>query len=83
MLVNHTLNPQEYNGKFYDQSHGGPFDRGAADSYYNRGAKPHWYPEGTYNGEIVTEERMTAEEIQAYYAGYDYNEQYGDKKQWY
>ena len=42
MLVNHTLNPQEYNGKFYDQSHGGPFDRGAADSYYNRGAKPHW-----------------------------------------
>ena len=73
----------EFKGKTYEQQHGNPFDRGAADSYYNRGAKPHWYPEGTYNGEIVTEERMTAEEIQAYYAGYDYNEQYGDKKEWY
>jgi hypothetical protein len=25
---------------------------------------------------------MTVEEIEAYYAGYDQNEQFGDKKQW-
>jgi hypothetical protein len=72
----------EFNGKTYEQVHGNPFDRGSADSYYGRGAKPHWYPEGTGHGEAITEERMTAEEIQAYYAGYDYNEQYGDKKDW-
>ncbi len=72
----------EVNGKTYEQVHGNPFDRGSADSYYGRGAKPHWYPEGTGHGEPITEERMTAEEIEAYYAGYDYNEQYGDKKDW-
>ncbi len=72
----------EFKGRVYTQVHGNPFDRGSADSYYGRGAKPHWYPEGTGHGEAITEERMTAEEIQAYYAGYDYNEQYGDKKDW-
>jgi len=72
----------EFQGRTYTQVHGNPFDRGSADSYYGRGAKPHWYPEGTGHGEAITEERMTAEEIQAYYAGYDYNEQYGDKKNW-
>jgi hypothetical protein len=29
---------------------------------------------------IVTEESMTAEEVAAYYAGYDHNERHGDKK---
>ena len=72
----------EFKGRTYTQVHGNPFDRGSADSYYGRGAKPHWYPEGTGHGEAITEERMTAEKIEAYYAGYDYNEQYGDKKDW-
>jgi hypothetical protein len=67
----------------YDQRHGGPFDRGSADSYYGRGAKPHYYVGATQTTEIITEERMTAAEIQAYYAGYDYNELTGEKKQWY
>lgn len=66
----------------YDQRHGAPFDRGAADSYYQRGAKPHYYKGATAQSEIVTEESMTAEEIEAYYAGYDYNESFGDKKDW-
>ncbi len=66
----------------YDQRHGGPFDRGSADSYYRRGAKPHYYPGDTGRGEPITEERMTKEEIEAYYAGYDWNERYGDKKNW-
>ena len=72
----------KFEGKVYEQKHGNPFDRGSADSYYGRGAKPHWYPKGTGHGEAITEERMTAEEIEAYYAGYDYNEQFGDKKDW-
>lgn len=59
---------------------GGLHDRGKADSYYRRGPSPHWYPEGTGNGESVT--NLTKEEVAEYMAGYEYNEQYGDKKQW-
>jgi len=67
----------------YNMRHGGPYDRGSADSWYSRGAKPHYYKGATYMSEIVTEESMTAEEIAAYYAGYDDNEASGNKKDWY
>lgn len=66
----------------YDQSHGGPFDRGSADSWYGRPRKPHYWPEGTYKGEQVTESQMTPEQIQAYLAGYQWNEQFGGKKEY-
>ncbi len=66
----------------YDQTHGGPFDRGSADSYYGRGRDPHYYPEGTYKGDRIGKEQMTPAQIQAYLAGYQYNEQFGDKKDW-
>jgi len=36
------------------KNNGGLYDRGSADSYYQRGAKPHCYPNGTYNGPAVT-----------------------------
>jgi len=67
-------------GKTYEQQHGNPFDRGSADSYYGRPRAPHWYPEGSYNGDRVTD--LTDAELEAYHAGYDYNEQQGDKKSW-
>ena len=60
--------------------HGGPYDRGAADSYYHRPRSPHKYPNGTYNGPEVTD--LTPEELEAYNAGYDDNEANGDKKDW-
>ena len=66
----------------YDQSHGGPFDRGSADSYYGRPRDPHYWPEGTYKGTRVEAKDMTPAQIEAYNAGYDYNEQFGDKKDW-
>ena len=69
-------------GVAYDTRHGGAWDRGSADSYYRRGAKPHLYQGGTHMSPMVTEERMTALEVAAYYAGYDYNEQQGDFKNW-
>lgn len=68
------------NPQFDRERHGGLFDRGSADSYYHRSRDPHWYPEGTYKGEKVT--NLTAEEIAEYNAGYDYNEEHGDKKDW-
>jgi hypothetical protein len=65
-----------------DKRHGGPYDRGSADSYYGRGRKPHYYMAATYSSDIVTEERMTLDEIEAYHAGYDENERDGLKKDW-
>jgi len=61
--------------------HGGAFDRGSADSYYGRPRDPHKYPDGTYNG-LRVELAVGSAEYEAYMAGYDYNEQHGDKKNW-
>jgi len=83
MLDNYTLKPQEFNGRLYDQRHGGPFDRGAADSYYNRARRPHFFTDATYSSDEITERFMTRAQIEEYNAGYDFNEQFGDKKQWY
>jgi len=64
----------------FDDSHGSPFDRGSADSWYHRPRSPHWYPQGSYNGDPVTD--LTPEELRAYHAGYDWNEKFGGKKDW-
>lgn len=68
--------------KNYDQRHGGAFDRGAADSYYHRPRRPHMFSGDTYNSLEIHQSEMTPEEIQAYLAGYQWNEQFGDKKSW-
>ena len=66
----------------YDQRHGGAFDRGACDSYYNRPCNPHMFVGATYFSDEIVQSEMTASDIQAYLAGYQWNEQFGDKKQW-
>lgn len=66
----------------YDQRHGGPFDRGSADSWYSRGISPHFYLGDTGSSERIEKSQMTPEEIQAYLAGYQWNEQFGGKKDW-
>jgi len=65
---------------FERNRHGSLYDRGSADSYYGRERYPHWYPNGTYNGDCVL--GVTEEEIAEYMAGYDWNEEHGDKKSW-
>lgn len=64
----------------YDKSHGSPYDRGAADSYYGRPRRPHKGGVGGGSGERI--EDLTPEEIKAYHTGYDDNERHGDKKIW-
>ena len=66
----------------YDTRHGGPWDRGSADSYYHRPRKPHYFRGSTYSSPLVTAQMMTRDEIAAYDAGYDANEASGDKKDW-
>jgi hypothetical protein len=64
----------------YDMSHGSYFDRGSADSYYGRQQNPHRGGVGGDSGPRI--EATKPEDIQAYLAGYAYNEQFGDKKSW-
>lgn len=66
----------------YDQRHGGPYDRGSADSYYRRGSNPHYYVGATRKSPKVEEEQMTPEEIEAYLAGFADNEAEGNFKDW-
>ena len=71
----------EFNGIDFDTRHGGPFDRGSADSHYHRERRPHYFLGATYQSpEIVAV--VGTPEHEAYMAGYDYNEQFGDKKDW-
>ena len=65
---------------FERNRHGSLYDRGGADSYYGRERYPHWYPNGTYNGDCVL--GVAEDEIAEYMAGYDWNEEHGDKKSW-
>ena len=50
----------------FDTRHGAPYERGASDAYYGKNYSPHCWKLGTH----VVEKDMTAEEIQAYRAGY-------------
>ena len=66
--------------KIYDRSHGSFFDRGSADSYYGRPRGPHRGGVGGDSGPRIDAVREA--DIEAYHAGYDFNEEYGDKKSW-
>ena len=66
--------------ELFDTRHGGAFDRGSADSYYHRGINPHYYVGDTLQSEKVT--NLTEDEVKEYLAGYAWNEQFGDKKDW-
>ena len=74
-------NLQYIDGDLYDTRHGGPFDRGSADSYYGRARRPHYFTGDTYQSEEIIPQK-TDPEYWEYLVGYDYNEQHGDKKDW-
>jgi len=67
---------------YYDERHGGPYDRGTADSYYGRDYNPHYFVGDTYNSPKIELVQMTAAEIVAYTAGYTNNEANGDRKEY-
>ena len=55
------------------QRHGGPYDRGSADSYYRRGYAPHYFIGESYTSDKVEEAYMTPEEISEYKKGFGEN----------
>jgi hypothetical protein len=65
----------------FDTTHGSPWDRGSADSYYGRPVDPHWGGTGGPRG-YRRETELSQSEIQAYHAGYDWNELHGERKDW-
>jgi len=67
--------------QFQRKNHGSLYDRGSADSYYGRPRDPHYGGVGGNSGERV-DQGLTIDEIKEYYAGYEYNERFGDKKAW-
>ena len=69
-------------GNTYNNRHGGPFDRGSNDSYYNRIPSPHYYTGDTYKSTRLEMVDMSEKEISDYTAGYNWNESLGDKKEY-
>ena len=69
-----------YKGIEYNDRHGGPFDRGSADSWYSRGINPHYYVGDTAQSTRLEEVDMSEKEVADYLAGYAWNEEFGDKK---
>jgi hypothetical protein len=65
--------------QFQRKNHGSLYDRGSADSYYGRPRNPHYGGVGGDSGERV-DQGLSIDEIKEYYAGYEYNERFGDKK---
>jgi hypothetical protein len=64
----------------FTADHGSPFDRGTADSYYHRPKDPHKNGVGGGTGPRV--DQLSREEQFFYNMGYEWNEQFGDKKSW-
>jgi hypothetical protein len=70
-------------GKSETVRHGGPFDRGSADSYYGRGLQPHYFVGDTFTSHRIEKSEMTKRELLEYHAGYEYNETVNqDWKDW-
>lgn len=66
-----------------DNRHGGPYDRGGADSYYRRRPVPHCYAaDDVWLSKMILEEDMSKEEIKEYWQGYNDNEKAGFWKDW-
>ena len=64
--------------QFVRENHGSLYDRGSADSYYGRTRDPHYGGVGGHSGDRVSVNDQAS--VAEYMAGYNYNEQYGDKK---
>ena len=62
----------------FQRRHGSLYDRGSADSHYGRARDPHYGGVGGDSGPRV--EAYDESSVAEYMAGYDYNEQFGDKK---
>ena len=59
---------------YFEMRHGGPYDRGTADSWYGRGRNPHMYSGASYDSPLIEEKDMRPDELAEYNEGYAENE---------
>lgn len=55
----------------HDKRHGGPYDRGSADSYYGREFDPHYFVGASFNTPRISLADMNITEIISYTAGFN------------
>jgi hypothetical protein len=60
-----------------DENLGSPYNRGRADSYYQRKSNPHYYEESPYLSDKVT--KLSKNEKEEYLLGFQENEKSGDR----
>lgn len=65
-----------------DRGHGSPYDRGSADSYYQRSFRPHYFVGDTHRSDEIQQSEMTLEEVQEYTRGWMDNQASGNFKDW-
>jgi len=65
-----------------DRGHGSPYDRGSADSYYQRSFRPHYFVGDTYKSDEIQQSEMTLEEIEEYTRGWRENQAAQNFKDW-
>lgn len=71
MVIVHDPRPQ------FRRDHGSLYDRGRADAYYGRKASPHWYSDGFFRVDNLTDE-----EVAEYLEGYDAMIATGERKEY-
>lgn len=71
---------ETYKGKTYDATHGSPFDRGMADSFYMRASDPHCYMYSPIGTNRVALYPCDGHMYTDYLAGYAFNEELGVHK---
>ncbi len=59
LLANTPIPLSNFDTDNYFIRHGGAYDRGSADSYYERSESPHYYTEGSYHGDRVDVSKST------------------------
>ena len=79
-MLDQDRRQQEEDYEMYDKQHGSFFDRGSADSYYGRPRDPHRGGVGGLSGPRV--DATAPEDLEAYHAGYDWNEEFGGRKEY-
>jgi hypothetical protein len=63
-----------------DKRHGGAYDRGSADWWYQRQPVPHMFEGKTYDSVLVKEDEMDPLDVEAYWAGYNEAKAQGEHK---
>tara|TARA_B100001013_G_scaffold277706_1_gene177893 strand:+ start:998 stop:1234 length:237 start_codon:yes stop_codon:yes gene_type:complete len=64
----------------HDERHGGPYDRGKADAWYQRPRSPHYFHGDSYSTLMVSAVDMNVDELVSYHQGFNEMTESGNHK---